>query len=502
MTVAAGSAPAAAVETHISVLFFVGDRAYKLKKPVRFDFLDFSTRAQREAMCHREVELNRRLAPDVYLGVIDVLGVDGATCDHLVVMRRMPDARRLSTLVVQQREEVTERLREVAKVLAAFHEHADRNAAIDAVGTPEAVARRWDENFAEMERFVGPVFDPTAFERARGQSTRFIAGRAPLFAGRIADGRLCDGHGDLQAGDVFCLDDGPRILDCIEFDDDLRYGDVLDDVAFLAMDLERLGAPGPARRFVSFYEEMSGHVLPATLLHLAIAYRAQVRAKVAALRWSQEDPDTPEAVAVRDEARQLFDLCLAHLEHTLVRLYLVGGLPGTGKTTLARGLGERLDLTVLRSDEERKEIAGLSPTTPAASELNEGIYGADFTGQVYRELLAKAGALLGRGESVVLDASWTRHEHRLDARTLAAATSAEIVELRCALDPDVAAARIERRLARGGDASDATPAIALAMAAGADGWPEATTIATDDPPGIVLDRYLRSRDDRPAAPPA
>jgi len=491
----AAERPAAVAETHISVLFFVGDLAYKLKKPVRFDFLDFSTRAQREAMCHREVELNRRLAPDVYLGVADVMGIDGAPCDHLVVMRRMPDDRRLSTLVSARAIEVADRLREIARVLAVFHDHADRSTTMDEVGTAKAVIGRWNDNFAAMEPYVGEVFDAAAFERARSLAERFVAGRAALFARRIDGGHLCDGHGDLQAGDVFCLDDGPRILDCIEFDDALRYGDVLDDVAFLAMDLERLGAPDHARSFIAFYEEMTGRRLPSGLLHLGIAYRAQVRAKVAALRWAQEDRDTPDANDVRREARELLTLCLAHLEQTRVRLYVVGGLPGTGKTTLARGLGEHLDMTVLRSDEERKQIAGLAPTSRAGSDINEGIYDRDMTDQVYRELLHKARTLLDQGESVVLDASWSSDARRREARALAAAASAEVVELRCAVDADVAAARIEARLAEGSDASDATPAIARAMAAEADDWPEATVIRTEDPRDVVLDRYLSTRTD-------
>ncbi|TYB41045.1 gluconate kinase, partial [Actinomadura chibensis] len=239
---------AAVTETHIGVVVFVGDRAYKLKKPVNLGFLDFSTRELRERACHREVELNRRFAPDVYLGVADVHAPDGQVCDHLVVMRRMPADRRLATLV-RNGAPVTNALRDTARTLASWHARAPRTPTINAQGTRDALQARWNDNIHQTRPFHGDTITPQTATEIEQLATEFLAGRQPLFDARITDGRVIDGHGDLLATDIFCLDDGPRILDCLEFDDHLRSLDGLDDACFLAMDLERLNAPDLAEHF-------------------------------------------------------------------------------------------------------------------------------------------------------------------------------------------------------------------------------------------------------------
>ncbi len=259
---------AALVETHISVVVFVGDQVYKLKKPVQFPFADLSTRAAREAMCHREVELNRRLAPDVYEGVIDMVGPDGAVCDHLVLMRRMPEERRLARLVGERDGRVAPAMVAIAELLARFHAGADRSPEISSAATPEAVVDRWLRNDAQMRPFVGSCFERDDLDRVQHLVEQFVDGRRPLFEERIDDGCICDGHGDLLADDVFLLDDGPRILDCIEFDDQLRHIDVIDDVAFLAMDLERLAAGHLSHALVAAYERAVGIGRPEGSLRL------------------------------------------------------------------------------------------------------------------------------------------------------------------------------------------------------------------------------------------
>jgi hypothetical protein len=463
--------PAAVAETHISVVFFVGDRAYKLKKPVAPGFLDFSTRELREAACHREVELNRRLAPDVYLGVADVVGPDGASCDHLVVMRRLPADRRLAALVTAG-SDVDDDLRDLARLIAAFHAAAPRSPEISEAATPRAIHRRWERNLTEMQGFVGRRLDAKTFQRVERLADRYVEGRHALFERRIHDGRVVDGHGDLLADDIFCLDDGPRVIDCIEFDDGLRYNDVLGDVAFLAMDLERLGAPERAERFLDDYREFAGETWPASLAHHYVAERALVRSKVACLRAEQDDP------ASGAQARQLLDLTRRHLERGRVRLVLVGGLPGTGKSTLAAGISEARGWTLLRSDEVRKDQAGLAHTQPAPAGYRDGIYSGEHTAATYRELLARARTALASGECVVLDASWTDARWRSAAHAVADETGSDVVELHCAAPADVAAGRIGTRVRAGGDASDATPEIAARMGAAADPWPTAVAVDT------------------------
>lgn len=478
--------PAAVAETHSAVVFFVGDMAYKMKKPVDLGFLDFRTREQREAVCHREVDLNRRIAPDVYRGVADVVGPDGEVCDHLVVMRRMPADRRLSTLV-RAGADVRGHLRAIARVVATFHASAPPPPDPDAVASRNAVLANWEANAFEMRRFAGGVLDEGDLERVERLAARYLEGRQPLFAHRIAEGRVRDGHGDLLTEDVFCLDDGPRILDCLEFDDRLRYGDVLLDAAFLAMDLERLGRPDLGACFLDWWAEFGGETHPVSLADHYVAYRAQVRSKVACLRCEQGADQA-------DEARRLLGICLGHLERARVRLVLVGGLPGTGKSTLAAGLADAAGLSLVRSDEVRKELAGMAALDPAGAPYEEGIYRPEQTVRTYETMLDRARTALALGEAVVLDASWTDRRWRQLAGEVASATSTDLVELRCDVASQEAARRLTERAARGPDASDATPAIAEAMAAVADPWPGAITIDAGVPPAASLAAALAALD--------
>lgn len=478
--------PDAAVrETHIGVVFLVGDLVYKLKKPVNLGFLDFSTRERRLAACLREVELNRRLAPDVYLGVAEVSGVDGAPGDHLVVMRRMPDDRRLSTLVLAHAplEDTVGRL---ARVLAAFHAGAERGPHVDAEGTRDALSDRWEASFAQVGEVAGDVLAPGLLAETRHRTREFLAGREPLFASRIAAGRIVDGHGDLLADDIFVLDDGPRVLDCIEFDDRLRRLDGLDDVAFLAMDLERLGAPELGELLLDRYAEHTGDPAPASLRAHYVAYRAFVRVKVACLRHAQGDDQAAS------DARSYADLAVRRLRRGEVRLVLVGGLPGSGKTTIAGLLADRLGAVLLSSDRVRKELAGLDPARHAAAPYRAGIYTREHTARTYSELLWRAEESLGRGESVVLDASWSAAGERASAREVALRTHSALVALRCAAPAEVTDARLRTRT---GSLSDADPVIAHAMAADMAPWPEATVVDTSGAPEAALAAAIRALQD-------
>jgi uncharacterized protein len=473
----------AVAETHSGVVFFAGDRAFKLKKAVDLGFLDFTSRASREAACRREVELNRRLAPDVYLGVADVHDATGAVCDHLVVMRRLPADRRLSKLVLDGAP-VEVVLDDLARLLAGFHDRAERSSEADRIASADALGGRWRANTAELGAFAGRHVDPEAVEAVDRLAARYLAGRGPLFASRIARGRACDGHGDLLADDIFCLDDGPRVLDCLEFDDALRLEDVLADVAFLVMDLERLGRADLARRFLDSYRIASGDDWPASLAHHHVAYRAQVRAKVSAIRAEQGVVDSAA------KAQRLLELALEHLDAGRVRLVLVGGLPGTGKSTLAGGLADAAGAVVLRSDVVRKELAGIPAEQPAGAPFGQGMYGEAAREATYRELLARAERSLGLGQTVVIDASWTAEPRRAEARRLAEATASDLVELRCVAPPAVAAERLTARAAAGSDPSDADGDIAAAMAAVADPWPTSITVDTAMAPETVVQAAL------------
>ena len=269
------------------------------------------------------------------------------------------------------------------------------------------------------------------------------------------------------------------MLDCVELDDRLRFGDALADVAFLAMDLERMGRPDLAALFLDRYRTASGDSRPAALADHHIARRAHVRAKVACLRWSQGD--APSAGA----ADQLLRLCHDHLRRARVRLVLVGGAPGTGKSTVARGVAPSLGARVLRSDEVRKELAGLSPLAPAPAPLDEGIYVPSMSDATYAELLARARRALVLGETVVLDATWRHPRWRKEAAALAGETSADLVEVRCVAPLAVSVARVRHRLAgaaSNGDASDATTEVPEAFARTGSDWTTAIDLDTSGDP--------------------
>jgi aminoglycoside phosphotransferase family enzyme/predicted kinase len=472
-------------ETHVSILLFLGDRVLKFHKPLRFDFADFSTSSARADDCRREVELNRRLAPDVYLGVAEVT-MGGETLEHCVVMRRLPAERSLDRLVRSESEPVWDReLRKVAETLVRFHAAADRSDVISNAASIERVTGQFEADVTATTRFVGTTLEPGAHEHVVDTVRRYLSGRGPLFAVRIAADQICDGHGDLQAGDIYCLDDGPRILDCLEFDDELRFGDVAADVAFLAMDLERLGAPSAAERFARHYEESAGARLPLSLFHLYVALRAYVRVKVACLRHEQGDPLGAQ------EAAMLLALAQTHLERARIRLVLVGGLPGSGKSTLATGLGAALSATVLRSDVIRQHRPHPEVSDPADPIFGTGRYAPRTTQGVYGAMIDAARVQLGLGKMAILDASWIDSSHRDEARQLADDCGADLFELHCTAPSAVREQRITTRLLERSDPSEATVAVARAMAQMDSPWTSATIIDTTRDPKLVVTDALR-----------
>ncbi len=460
---------AAVTETHTSTLFFVEDRVYKRKRPLDLGFSDFRTRATRQAACHAEVALNRRLSPDVYLGVADVHDPEGQLCEHLVVMRRMPDERRLATLVLEGAD-VTGVLEQVARELAALHLRSPAPTRLLDVGGLESLRQQWTTGLDALAAYADLVPESVR-EQTRRLALRWLAGRSDLLQARIDGHHLVDGHGDLLADDIFALDDGPRILDCLEFDERLRIGDGLADAAFLAMDLEWLGAPAAARAFLEAYEREMVDTPPPTLEHFYVALRAHVRSKVACIRAGQQP-----SIETRARARGLADLAVEHLLQGQVRLVLVGGLPGSGKTTLATALAGRPGWLHLSSDAIRKELFDVVPDEHRREGFAEGRYAPQLSAQTYQAMRTRARTALELGYSVVLDASFIRAADRQEARAVGHAAYADVIEIQCRVTRHVAETRIR---GRSSSLSDATPTILDAMTEIAESWPQSTVLDTD-----------------------
>ena len=462
-------------ETHMSWLFFTPDRAYKRLKPVEMPFIDHTDPATRIGSIEREYALNHAISPDVYLGLADVRE-HGELVDRLLVMRRLPEDRRLSNLVGGP--DFDTNLRAVAKSIARLH--AEREPVLDApMAEHAAVGRNWAENIEVFRQHVGVVFTEEDVDRLDSLVGQYLDRRELLFSQRIREGYVRDVHGDLIADDIYCLEDGPRIIDCLAFNDRWRIVDVLADVAFLVMDVHRLAGATAAERLMRWYREFSNEHHPASLAHHYVAYRASVRAKVACLRYAQGDLGSVTT------ARAYLRLVLDHLERARLRVIMVGGGPGTGKSTLARHLGDHFGYAVLSSDEVRKDVTATPRDEHHFADVGDDIYLPGTTRLTYDELRREADLLLRAGHGVVLDATWRSPADRESVRQLAQRRGVELVELRCTLDNETAKARVAHRLADPGDPgaiSDATPELVDKLGDVPFRWPEATEIATDCSP--------------------
>lgn len=465
----------AAHETHSGAVFLLGDLAYKFKKPVKLDFLDFSDTVKRRAVCEREVLLNRRLAPDVYLGVAELTG-PGAPPEPAVVMRRLPDHLRLSHLL-RDGHPICEETARIARLVAVFHAGAETGPEISRAGTRDALRARWDANLEQMPA-DGSVVDRATLAEIAALVHEFLDGREELFDERIRRGAIVDGHGDLTPDDIFCLPDGPRLLDCLEFDDALRHVDRLDDIAFLAMGLEELGAAEAARTLVATWADAVGDTAPPALVHHFIAYRAFVRAKVGCLSGAQHHGPGTAMIG------RYVDLTRTHLRAGAVKLVLIGGPPASGKSTMAGAVADRLGMTSLSSDRIRKELAGLDPVASAASAFGTGIYSEESTRATYATLLERAGQFLALGESVVLDATWTTASERAAAAAVAERGRADLVELRCHVDEQTVRERLRTRKSL----SDADESVATLLRDAASPWASSHEIDTRLPLAECVER--------------
>ncbi|OAA28168.1 hypothetical protein UG55_1006141 [Frankia sp. EI5c] len=480
------------VETDAALLYLSGDRVLKRRRPVDPDDPGFHGRLSRLAACRAEVRRNRPLAPGVYLGVADVVDDSGAPRDHAVVMRRLPAGRQLAVLV-RRGDRLEAPLRAIARAVAAFHaELGPSSRCADGGGDgPELTARRWDAVLAAAEPFRGTVLDTEVVGEIGRLARAYLAGRGGLLATRARDGWIRGGHGALRAEGIYCLDDGPRILGRLGGDG--WHGDVLGDIALLAVDLERLGVPEDAESLVREYRACVAGGHPRSLEHLHIAYQALVDAVAAAGAAVAGTAGPESARRAGEQARRLADISYRRLRRARVRLVLVGGLPGTGKSTLAGRLAAGDDGRVLiRSDLVR---AKFTVDVPGSDNSYVWPLASETTARTYTELLARARAGLERGDTVIIDASWSDGRHRAAAARLARDTSSELIELRCVTSPEVAAARLARRDAaeRGvspgeglratADTAGTTSVVHRAMSAWAEPWPTARVIQTAVPEG-------------------
>ncbi|HEV3145113.1 MAG TPA: AAA family ATPase [Gemmataceae bacterium] len=407
-------------QTHISVVFLAGPFAYKVKKPVKFDFVDFSTPARRQFYCEEEVRLNRRLADPIYHGVVPITQAgqdirmegEGETIESAVKMERLPAENTLASLVAGNLAS-PDHINLLAERVAAFHDRANTGSEIAAFGRYEVVAGNAQENFEQAEKQVGDGLSAAVFKRLRLLTESKLNRLRPLIEQRAQSGVPCDTHGDLRLEHVYFFPDRPPpndliIIDCVEFNERFRFADPVNDMAFLVMDLIAHGRRDLAEVFAETYFRASGDAEGRALLPFYTSYRAAVRAKVAGIK--AKEPEVPEAdrALALAKARARWLLALAELEEPGCKpcLLLVGGLPGTGKSTLARGLAEQANAQIIRSDVVRKELAGITGQSARSVEFEGGVYSADWTKRTYCECLRRAESLLFEGNRVIVDATF------------------------------------------------------------------------------------------------
>jgi len=482
------------VQTHVSWVFMAGDRVYKVKKPVDFGFLDFSTLRKRAQACRREVELNRRLAPGLYLGTVPIydkgtdfksvpgrgrfsLSPPGRVVDYAVVMRLLPRERLLSTLLGRG-EATAADVRRVARRIAAFHAQAAQ--AAPRWRRVAALADSLRENFRQTLPFLEKTVSGGDYLLVWDYNHDFLERRRSLLEKRAREGRIRDGHGDLHAEHVVVERSRVRIYDCIEFSDRLRLCDVAADIAFLYMDLLHHRRPDLAAALMDEYLRRTGDWEVRLLVPFYACYRAVVREKVESFRLADPGIAASRKRAAARRATSYFRLAreLARRD-ARPRLILVGGLPGSGKSTIASALAERIGADCIASDVLRKELAGADPGERLTAVVGAGIYGAGMTGLTYRELLVQAERQLRGGRSVVLDATFGRAVDRRRATALAQDVGGVLVAVECRCPVRVARQRLASRSRPGyAGPSDAGWDVYRAMNRTFKPWPEAVRVET------------------------
>jgi aminoglycoside phosphotransferase family enzyme/predicted kinase len=454
------------VATHISWVFLTAHDVWKVKRPVDYGFVDYSTLDRRRHFCLEEVRLNERLAPGVYRGVVPIrLGPDGPTLsgegpivDYAVRMRRLPDAASLEARL-RLGALTHEQLWAVAARLASFYAAA---AARPAFASAAAIGATIGQNLEEARPFIGQLVSQETFDAVRTWQLGFLEREAGRFEDRAAHERVREGHGDLRLEHVYFDDSTLVIIDCVEFNERFRAVDVAADAGFLAMELDARGRPDLAGSFLGRFALESNDYDLYDVLDFYLAYRAWVRAKVAALL--AVDPSTPPDKAARKagEARALFALAESYTRPRDVRapVVAVGGLIGAGKTVLAEAAARALGLPVIESDRTRKWLAGVAPTERAP----DAAYEPEFSHRTFDEVFRRAALVLQSGRGVILDATFRGAGLRNRARELARRHRRRFLFVEAVCDDAVLVERLRRRAA-GPSVSDATEELLARMRA-------------------------------------
>jgi len=476
------------IETHISWVLLTGEYAYKIKKPVDFGFLDFSTLDKRRQCCEQELRLNGRLAASIYLDVVSITGSPGQpaisgkgeTFEYAVKMRQFPQSAQLDHKL-EAGELAIEQMEDIASMVADFHQRIDAADEVLSYGSAESVSQPVEQNFAQIrEHLDTDEYEQPLKQLEQWSRDSFIALKS-RFEQRKKEGCIRECHGDMHLRNIVWLDEdfhqGPVAFDCIEFNDNLRWIDVISEVAFLVMDLQSRNLYSYARRFLNSYLEETGDYAGVMLLPYYLSYRAMVRAKVSVLRLQQAGVSAEEKRQMLDEFEQYLELASHYAKGKDSALILMRGASASGKSTVSRLLLDEVDAIRVRSDVERKRLYGAPHVVDNDNEdrsqaqtraqtaahatiqtaannagINEGIYSAQASVATYGRLIECATSVLSAGYSAIIDAAFLKSEQRLPFQQLAEQLGVGYVILEVTAPDEVLRQRI---LARKNDVSDA-----------------------------------------------
>ncbi len=447
------------IQTHISAVFLTGTYAYKIKKPVDFGFLDFSTLEKRKHFCSEEIRLNKRLAPDIYLEVVPitkeqnhiVINGSGTPVEYAVKMKQFPQ-KNIMTTQLQQHKITKQTIEELGNILIGFYIQAAHNKEIDSYGKPESVQQNIDENFEQTQNIIGTVINKETYTFIKKANDTFFTYNKNLFDQRIKEDKIRECHGDLHSGNIV-ISTKPIVFDCIEFNKRFRYIDIASDIGFLAMDLDYQNHPYLSSHLIHHYLIHSNDTTLHNVLNFYKSYRAYVRGKVIGFQLNDPHIETDKKQTLINIGKKYFEfshyyasLFLQDLQQKKPLLMLVGGLSGTGKSTIAQKLAIDYHAILLNTDVVRKKIHNIDIYEKHHDAPNTGLYNPKKVEETYKKVLELAEQHLKEGHNVVLDATFQQQKHRTHAHQLAQHHNSQFLQIQCICDEDVIQQRLQKRV--------------------------------------------------------
>ncbi|ACN15379.1 conserved hypothetical protein [Desulforapulum autotrophicum HRM2] len=451
--------PVTIEETHISRVFLTGDFVYKVKKSLDLGFLDFSTLEKRHFFCEKEVSLNRRLTRDIYLGVVPItldhgrysLGKTGSIVEYAVKMRQLDESwslqQRIKTQTQKNSADIRSDVIALGEKLGQFYLTAPTGKGDD-MGDDgwKNIFHACNENFNQTQGFTKNLLDEKTWKMVRDETLAFLKARKPCFMARLKSGKVKDCHGDLRCGHIYFTDRNIQIIDCIEFNDSLRHIDIINDLAFLLMDLDFCDQQVLGDLLLDRYLEQTGDLQAFMLLDFYKCYRAFVRCKVNAIFLASTQPTPGEKEKKKSEALKYLDLARDYaLRFSHPGIFVIHGLPATGKSTMAKALGCALEVEPIRSDIVRKQMFGISPHDVGARQFKEKIYTPSASDLTYERLIDLAQQKLEAGTSVILDATFSMEQYRKNLVHLAKRKGISPVFIECRTHDDIIKKRLLER---------------------------------------------------------